>query len=178
MTYVWIFVGIVFIVLLAVAVKHSVSHPPAAPETPSEGEYIPRDAAGPESLNVARNADGSFRIEILEGHSIRLGVLAATEIHRYLSPRGGCDCAKNDSALTSNMSMIEKDGKLFYETKLGLPGDQIISLDDVGTVAIRDNYSSTIKVERRAAHKIHVLLRPPTCACVCLQDGVAVPVKA
>ena len=125
-----------------------------------------------EQIEVIREPGGSFRVRSIDDVVLSLSLAAATQIHRFTAPykRCACRCRKNDGVLVQLMAMVEKYGELYYETKANLPENQVFVVKD-DLVAIRDNYSATLVLNGPAVQKVHVLLRPSSCACGCIERG-------
>jgi hypothetical protein len=113
-----------------------------------------------EQIEVIREPGGSFRVRSIDDVVLSLSLAAATQIHRFTAPykRCACRCRKDDGVL------------VHYETKTNLPGNQVFVVKD-DLVAIRDNYSATLVLNGPAVQKVHVLLRPSSCTCGCIERG-------
>jgi len=141
--------------------------PPAQLESEQLPPSMPDRAASRDDLSVERFEDGSFAIRTSACGDVSVSADEGTEVHRYLAPVSGCACAcpSRRELFSQNMSVVEKDGKLVFETRTDVPGTGIFV--DQGTVFLRDATNATIALDRPAGARLHVLLRPAGCACRC-----------
>lgn len=138
-----------------------------------------------DDIQIVREQNDSFQVISNGNIVLYLSTRVAVQVHRWLCQNGcSCNCMKDESALLSPLRVVERDGKLFYKTDTDLPGNQIFEVPLAPSSpspkiwALRDDNNATIALDKSACDKIHVLLRPRSCQCGCLEIGLQpVPIR-
>jgi hypothetical protein len=129
-------------------------------------------------IDVIREQGGSFQVRSANSVVVYLRAAEAVQVHRYLSPykKCACSCASEEGVLVSPTQLVERDGKLSFETRTNAPGCQVFEVNS-NLVALRDNKNTTLALDVSACRKLHFLLRPGSCQCGCLIDASAYAVQ-